>query len=256
MSIRNVYFRGETTPNQQVSAPQQIPQTVTNPIQQSKPDLISREGAYALRSYTLQNNLNFNGVKQKIPETSAKYIENLKSKGLEEGKDYTIEKDGKFTEVHLIRNGQTVKDMVWFQEDSGEVFECYRTHYKSQNNHIEGITTCFGDDGKLRYRTKTYEKNPIKNDDLNINITPKEYTEYLKQNNIKYTDDFEKIDDNIYNQIYSVYNPQTNLMTKVIFERNLNGNDNMSVHKQIYNADNEHTQTVHYYHDCTEITEF
>ena len=257
MTIRNVRFGRNTATDQQVNTPQQAPQVVTSPITITKPDLISKEGANALRAYTLQQTpVSFQGATQEKFGTSKEYIEQLTSKGLKEGKDFTVDKDGKFTEVHLIKNGQTVKDMVWFQEDTGEVFECYRLQYHSQYNPKEGVTTCYGDDGEFRYRTKTYEKNPIKNDDVNVHITPKEYIEYLEQNNIKYTSDFEKIDDDMYNQTYSVYNPQTNLMTKIIFERNLNNNDNISVHKQIYNEDNEHTKTVHYYHDCTEITDF
>ena len=76
MAIRNVYFRGETTPNQQVSSPQQIPQVVTNPIQKSKPDIISKDGANALRAYTLQSSINTTPKREDVG-TSEQYIENF-----------------------------------------------------------------------------------------------------------------------------------------------------------------------------------
>ena len=256
MTIRNVHFGGTTIPEQQISVQQQTPQVTTNPIQKQKPDLISQDGANALRAYTLQNNLNFTGEKKEVPETSAKYIEQLKSKGLEEGKDFTIERDGKFTEVHLMKNGQTFKDMVWFKEDTGEVFECYRLQYHSQNNPIEGVTTCYGGDGKFRYRAKSYEKNPIKNDDLDFNTTPEKYMEYLKQNNLKYTIDYNCLDDDKFTQIFSIYNPKTDLMTKVAFDIDEAKNNIFGIHKEYYDSNNEVEKVIHYGQDHVEITDF
>ena len=255
MTIRNVYFRGETTPNQQVSIPQQTPQVVTNPIQQSKPDLISRDGANALRAYTLQNSINTTPKKEEIG-TSSQYIENLKKNGLIEGKDFIVENHGKFTEVTINKNGKPVKTLEWYRENDGEVFECYKLIYQSQNNPIEGVTTCIGGDGKFRYRSKTYEKNPIKNDEINANMTPEKYMEHLKENNLKYTISYDWEDDDRYFQSFSVYNPTTDAMTKTTFARKLDCDDVMHVSKEIYDSDNELDKSVHYYHDCTEITEF
>ena len=257
MAIRNVFFRGKTAPEQQVNnTPQQSPQVVTNPIGNLKPDLISQEGANALRAYTLQNNPTFEGKKEENFVTSQEYIEQLKSKGLKEGKDFTVEKDGKFTEVHLNKNGQNVKDMVWFKEDAEEVFECYRRKYHSQNNPIESITTCIGGDGEFRYRAKTYEHKPVKNDELNANTTPEEYLEYLKQNNLKYTINYDWEDDDKYFQSFSVYNPKTDSMTKTIFARDLAKDDVLHLSKEYYDSNNDIEKSIQYYHDCTEITDF
>ena len=255
MAIRNVYFRGETTPNQQVSSPQQIPQVVTNPIQKSKPDIISKDGANALRAYTLQSSINTTPKREDVG-TSEQYIENLKRNGLIEGKDFITEKDGKFTEVTLNKNGKPVKTMVWFKEDSGEIFECYRLTYQSQNNPIEGVTTCIGGDGKFRYRSKTYETNPIKNDEVNANMTPEKFMEYLKQNNLKYTIDYDWEDDEIYFQSFSVYNPKTDSMTKTTFTRDLAKDDVLHVCKEIFDSNNELEKSVNYYHNRTDITDF
>ena len=254
MSIKNIYF-GNRIVQEEKSKNNSMPQQfASNPIEQTQKDVISKEGANALRAYVLHNDINL--PPSNIPKgTSSQYIKNLQSKGLVENRDFEVLKDKNKTTIKLKKDGQIFKEILWIDEGNDQIFDSYKFVYKSKCNPNDSIVTCYDSGENFRYRTKTYQTNPIKNDELSFEKTPSEFIDYLKQNNMEYKENFNWENSNISEHKFSYLNPITNTENEVCFTKDLQ-NNNIFVEKKLFDQNKDLNQSIQYYKDCTKITDY
>lgn len=222
---------------------------------QTAPEIVKKETADAVKSYSL--------VAPKSKNYNKKSLEELKTglvqQGKIEGKDFKVEQDNLMSKLILLENEKPVKEFMYNQKGaSKEDFETVReiAYPLDDKNGLQSVETTRGADGEFHFRTMNYdkEKSPYKNEIVNCSTKSSDFRQYLKDNNMKFANDVD-ISNDIVTHKFTVFDPKADKMSKYVFTENEKGEPLYVSKSEIDNCGNTKS-SMDFHEKTTSFTEF
>lgn len=221
------------------------------------PDIVKKETADAAKAYAIVAPPQKSAPEKKsIDELKADLI----SQGKIEGKDFTVRKDERDSQLNIIENGKTVK--VYRFMNNGEKKEDFDaiqefSYPLDSSKGLKQVETMYGADGDFRFRMTRYEKDksPYKDDIVNYETKPYELEEKLKAEGIKFSRDTVYADLG-YTVKITAFDPKKDEITRYEFSYPNDSDKVNAVSKCIIDKDGSLSAEIMFRNDETVYTDF
>ena len=221
------------------------------------PDIVKKETADAAKAYAIVAPPQKSAPEKKsIDELKADLI----SQGKIEGKDFTVRKDERDSQLNIIEDGKTVK--VYRFMNNGEKKEDFDaiqefSYPLDSSKGLKQVETMYGADGDFHFRMTRYEKDksPYKDDIVNFETHPYELEEKLKAAGCKFSRDTAYADLG-YTVKITAFDPKKDEITRYEFSYPNDSDKVNAVSKCIIDKDGSLSAEIMFRNDETVYTDF
>lgn len=189
-------------------------------------------------------------------------VDELKSLGKDEGKDFEIKKSDFGADLKILENGKVTK--VYNYKNEGKSKDDFSSldmfsYPINSDSSLDFVSTTYAPDGRIMYKSFEYkaENSPYQNDLAYHRVSPADYKNYLASQGISYTENTKSLGEGGKSVTFSFVEPQSGKNVEYCFIVDIASDKTQEVEKTIKdNSGQTSAILVFYRNNKTAYTQF